>query len=177
MKKKKKRMLSIAGMCCCGFLAAVTVVSGTSAYLTDHEEIVNVINMGHNEIIPPEVFPPIPTPVPPSGSIVKKVQAKNTGDVPCYVRAYVICSEPIKAITGLDTTNWVKGNDGYYYYKKVVPVGGTTTYLFTGLTVADGYEEEQLEVTVYEESVQTSDGTNEYSNYQEAWKRFGGGGQ
>ena len=81
MKKKKKRMLSIAGMCCCGFLAAVTAVSGTSAYLTDHEEIVNVINMGHNEIIPPEVFPPIPTPVPPSGSIVKKVQAKNTGDV------------------------------------------------------------------------------------------------
>ena len=112
MKKKKKRMLSIAGMCCCGFLAAVTAVSGTSAYLTDHEEIVNVINMGHNEIIPPEVFPPIPTPVPPSGSIVKKVQAKNTGDVPCYVRAYVICSEPIKAITGLDTTNWVKGIAG-----------------------------------------------------------------
>ena len=48
MKKKKKRMLSIAGMCCCGFLAAVTAVSGTSAYLTDHEEIVNVINMGHH---------------------------------------------------------------------------------------------------------------------------------
>ena len=40
MKKKKKRMLSIAGMCCCGFLAAVTAVSGTSAYLTDHEEVV-----------------------------------------------------------------------------------------------------------------------------------------
>ena len=50
MKKKKKRMLSIAGMCCCGFLAAVTAVSGTSAYLTDHEEVVNVITMGKNEI-------------------------------------------------------------------------------------------------------------------------------
>ena len=95
MKKKKKRMLSIAGMCCCGFLAAVTAVSGTSAYLTDHEEVVNVITMGKNEITPPEVFPPIPTPVPPSGSVVKKVQAENTGDVPCYVRAYVVCSEPI----------------------------------------------------------------------------------
>ena len=66
MKKKKKRMLSIAGMCCCGFLAAVTAVSGTSAYLTDHEEIVNVNNMGHNEIIPQEEYPPIPTQLPPS---------------------------------------------------------------------------------------------------------------
>lgn len=76
MKKKKKRMLSIAGMCCCGFLAAVTAVSGTSAYLTDHEEVVNVITMGKNEITPPEVFPPIPTPVPPSGSVVKKYRPK-----------------------------------------------------------------------------------------------------
>lgn len=169
-------MLSIAGMCCCGFLAAVTAVSGTSAYLTDHDEVVNVITMGKNEIVPPEDFP-TPTPVPSNGSVVKKVQAKNTGNVDCYVRAYVICSEPVKEITGLDTTNWVKGNDGYYYYKKVVPVGGTTSYLFTGLTVADGYEKDQLEVTVYEESVQTTDGTKEYSNYQDAWKRFGGGGQ
>ena len=29
-------------------------------------------------------------------------------DVPCYVRAYITCSEPVKEFTGLDTTNWVK---------------------------------------------------------------------
>ena len=176
MKKKKKRMLSIAGMCCCGFLAAATAISGSSAYQTDHDEVVNIIRTGNNTIIPDEDFP-TPTPVPSSGSVEKKVRAKNTGDVPCYVRAYITCSEPVKEFTGLDTTNWVKGNDGYYYYKKAVPVGGTTTYLFTGVTVADEYEQDNLEVTVYEESVQTTDGQKEYTSYQEAWKRFGGGGQ
>lgn len=107
MKKKKKRMLSIAGMCCCGFLAAATAISGSSAYQTDHDEVVNIIRTGNNTIIPDEDFP-TPTPVPSSGSVVKKVRAKNTGDVPCYVRAYITCSEPVKEFTGLDTTNWVK---------------------------------------------------------------------
>ena len=46
-----------------------------------------------------------------------------------------------------------------------------------GVTVADEYEQDNLEVTVYEESVQTTDGQKEYTSYQEAWKRFGGGGQ
>lgn len=105
MKKKKKRMLSIAGMCCCGFLAVATAISGSSAYQTDHDEVVNIIRTGNNTIIPDEDFP-TPTPVPSSGSVVKKVRAKNTGDVPCYVRAYITCSEPVKEFTGLDTTNW-----------------------------------------------------------------------
>ena len=105
MKKKKKRMLSIAGMYCCGFLAAATAISGSSAYQTDHDEVVNIIRTGNNTIIPDEDFP-TPTPVPSSGSVVKKVRAKNTGDVPCYVRAYITCSEPVKEFTGLDTTNW-----------------------------------------------------------------------
>lgn len=100
-------MLSIAGMCCCGFLAAATAISGSSAYQTDHDEVVNIIRTGNNTIIPDEDFP-TPTPVPSSGSVVKKVRAKNTGDVPCYVRAYITCSEPVKEFTGLDTTNWVK---------------------------------------------------------------------
>ena len=98
-------MLSIAGMCCCGFLAVATAISGSSAYQTDHDEVVNIIRTGNNTIIPDEDFP-TPTPVPSSGSVVKKVRAKNTGDVPCYVRAYITCSEPVKEFTGLDTTNW-----------------------------------------------------------------------
>lgn len=61
-------------------------------------------------------------------------------------------------------------------------VGSSMAYLtdhdlFTGVTVADEYEQDNLEVTVYEESVQTTDGQKEYTSYQDAWKRFGGGGQ
>ena len=101
MKKKKKRMLSIAGMCCCGFLAVATAISGSSAYQTDHDEVVNIIRTGNNTIIPDEDFP-TPTPVPSSGSVVKKVRAKNTGDIVWIYNGYndpwiyVLCDSPHK---------------------------------------------------------------------------------
>lgn len=82
-EKKKKRMLSIAGMCCCGFLAAATAISGSSAYQTDHDEVVNIIRTGNNTIIPDEDFP-TPTPVPSSGSVVKKSEQK-------YRRCTLLC--------------------------------------------------------------------------------------
>ena len=91
--------------------------------------------------------------------------------------AYITCSEPVKEFTGLDTTNWVKGNDGYYYYKKSCSSWRNNNLSVYRVTVADEYEQDNLEVTVYEESVQTTDGQKEYTSYQEAWKRFGGGGQ
>ncbi len=81
----KKRMLSIAGMCCCGFLAVATAISGSSAYQTDHDEVVNIIRTGNNTIIPDEDFP-TPTPVPSSGSVVK-VRAKIQ-EMYRYVRAW-----------------------------------------------------------------------------------------
>lgn len=81
--KKEKRMLSIAGMCCCGFLAAATAISGSSAYQTDHDEVVNIIRTGNNTIIPDEDFP-TPTPVPSSGSVVKKSGQK-------YRRCTLLC--------------------------------------------------------------------------------------
>ena len=66
---------------------------------------------------------------------------------------------------------------GYYYYKKAV-TGWRNNNLsvYGGLLLTDEYEQDNLEVTVYEESVQTTDGQKEYTSYQEAWKRFGGGG-
>lgn len=44
----------------------------------------------------------------------------------------------------LDGTNWIKGSDGYYYYKSPVAVGGTTQTLpvtVTSRTLPDGEED------------------------------------
>ena len=124
---------------------------------TDHENVWNRMVFGHNTSTIDEEFP-TPTPVPPGKSVVKRVKIRNEGSVACYIRAALIFSEPIEAIEGLDTKNWVKGEDDYYYYKKPVSEGESTTELFTGIRVAKEMEQKELEVSVYEESVQIQKG-------------------
>ena len=153
MKKKTKRLFFLAGAAGCTMAAAIWLLPGTSAYFTDHESVWNRMVFGHNTSTIDEEFP-TPTPVPPGKSVVKRVKIRNEGSVACYIRAALIFSEPIEAIEGLDTENWVKGEDDYYYYKKPVSEGESTTELFTGIRVAKEMEQKELEVSVYEESVQ-----------------------
>ena len=110
-------------------------------------------------------------------SVVKRVKIRNEGSVACYIRAALIFSEPIEAIEGLDTKNWVKGEDDYYYYKKPVSEGESTTELFTGIRVAKEMEQKELEVSVYEESVQIQKGNMVFHGYREAWDAYERGGQ
>ena len=120
MKKKTKRLFFLAGAAGCTMAAAIWLLPGTSAYFTDHESVWNRMVFGHNTSTIDEEFP-TPTPVPPGKSVVKRVKIRNEGSVACYIRAALIFSEPIEAIEGLDTENWVKGEDDYYYYVKAVP--------------------------------------------------------
>ena len=136
----------------------------------------NRMVFGHNTSTIDEEFP-TPTPVPPGKSVVKRVKIRNEGSVACYIRAALIFSEPIEAIEGLDTENWVKGEDDYYYYKKPVSEGESTTELFTGIRVAKEMEQKELEVLVYEESVQIQKGNMVFHGYREAWDAYERGGQ
>ena len=144
MKKKTKRLFFLAGAAGCTMAAAIWLLPGTSAYFTDHESVWNRMVFGHNTSTIDEEFP-TPTPVPPGKSVVKRVKIRNEGSVACYIRAALIFSEPIEAIEGLDTENWVKGEDDYYYYKKPVSEGESTTELFTGIRVAKEMEQKELE--------------------------------
>ena len=112
MKKKTKRLFFLAGAAGCTMAAAIWLLPGTSAYFTDHESVWNRMVFGHNTSAIDEEFP-TPTPVPPGKSVVKRVKIRNEGSVACYIRAALIFSEPIEAIEGLDTENWVKGEDDY----------------------------------------------------------------
>ena len=106
MKKKTKRLFFLAGAAGCTMAAAIWLLPGTSAYFTDHESVWNRMVFGHNTSTIDEEFP-TPTPVPPGKSVVKRVKIRNEGSVACYIRAALIFSEPIEAIEGLDTENWV----------------------------------------------------------------------
>ena len=152
MKKKTKRLFFLAGAAGCTMAAAIWLLPGTSAYFTDHENVWNRM-------------------------VVKRVKIRNEGSVACYIRAALIFSEPIEAIEGLDTKNWVKGEDDYYYYKKPVSEGESTTELFTGIRVAKEMEQKELEVSVYEESVQIQKGNMVFHGYREAWDAYERGGQ
>ena len=81
------------------------------------------------------------------------------------------------SVNQLNTENWVKGEDDYYYYKKPVSEGESTTELFTGIRVAKEMEQKELEVSVYEESVQIQKGNMVFHGYREAWDAYERGGQ
>lgn len=172
-KKKTKMAAAVFGIC---VLTAIGVIAGTSAYLTDNAEVVNEIWAGWNETKTEEEFP-TPTPVSPGETVIKKVQIRNTGKVPCYIRVALIVSEGTVTLEGLDTESWVDGQDGYYYWQNVVQPGESTGELFTGVRVDHQTESETVTVTVYEESVQAVCGSVPYKDYREAWKYYLGGGE
>ncbi len=173
--KNKKIILTAAGFLCCSLIAVISAVSGTTtAYLSDHVQVNNQFTIGNNTTTVEEEFP-TPTPVPPGESVVKKVCIENQGEVPCYIRVALSYSEDIISLEGLDTVNWVDGNDGYYYYKKVVEVGETTTKLFTGVSIDQEAENTNINVNVFAESVQAADGSIPYKDYKDAWAHYEGG--
>ena len=176
---KKKRVMAAAAGLLCGMIAVISAVSGTAsatAYMSDHADVNNQFVVGNNTTTVEEEFP-TPTPVSPGEHVAKKVKVTNQGNVPCYIRVALSYSEDLIALENLDTENWEAGEDGYYYYKHVVEVGSSTTNLFSGVTAKGQAEASDIRIDVYEESVQTTDGSQPYKDYKEAWAHYGGGGQ
>ena len=55
----------------------------------------------------------------------------------------------------INTTNWVIGNDGFYYYKQVLEVGTSTENLLAKtITQATRADDAKLEVTVVHQAIQ-----------------------
>ena len=110
-------------------------------------------------------------------SVVKRVKIRNEGSVACYIRAALIFSEPIEAIEGLDTENWVKGEDDYYYYKNRFQKAKARRNCLPESALQKEMEQKELEVSVYEESVQIQKGNMVFHGYREAWDAYERGGQ
>ena len=180
----KKRIF--AGM---GILLGVLVgVQGTAAYQSAYDKAVNIVTPGNISSEIGEDFPNPPTIVPDKDiDIAKKIwvsnnpSGQNKTGTDCYVRVAVGYSNSDigKAVTmkNTDSENWIYGDDGFYYYKKILREGESTTQLCTGFLIDHARVEKkywkllnEFQIQVYQESVEA----RLFDNYQKAWEYYTG---
>lgn len=100
------------------------------------------------------------------GSIIsKRVSVLNTGANPCWVRVKLTNGADGEAdsdeITDLDINlkDWIAGDDGYYYYSKVLEPGVETEKLFSQIKISgsadSSYLGKILKLTVWAFAVQS----------------------
>lgn len=160
-------------------LTGVCLCTSLYAYLSSHDNQINYFTAGQNSI---EIKEEFPTPDPkPGGSIKKVVTIKNNGDVPCFVRTQILFSngeaEGVSTLA-LNKVDWTeRQQDGYYYYRHILPVGKSTPALLTAVKIAESANLDELkefEIFVYSESVQ-AEGFREEA-YLEAFESLTQGG-
>ena len=116
----------------------------------------------------------------------KRVGSVNTGDIACFVRLMVhptiVGDDGMTllpagfgneiVICDLNTTDWVDGGDGYYYYLHVLNPGVSTTTLghdlFTQVQLAHGLGSAYNDATLHIEVKCESSDTKKW-NYRQGW--------
>ena len=148
MKIAQKTSLAVL---VCG-VCLLLLTGGICAYLISTANQANSFTVGENV----------------TQSYEKKVMVRNVRNVPCYVRVFAEFSDPEQADAmrlDFNTTDWtVKQTDGYYYYKKILPVGEATAPLFEEIYAEK--DSAKLELIVYSESVQAEGSTSPQEAFQ-----------
>lgn len=170
----KKKALVIALLVICLSLIGF----GTAAYFTHEDTATNVITSGNiqiklNEWADKENETPFEavTGVMPGAKVTKIVEVTNTGGKPAWVR--VKADKTIQLAQGVEgtpdtslvelninTENWTRGTDGFYYYNEALQPGATTAPLFTTVTfdtaMGNMYQNSTATVAVTAQAVQTA---------------------
>ena len=146
----------------------LAVAGGTLAWLTSNTgPVVNTFTPAHVTCQVDETF---------DGTTKSDVKVKNAGDIPAYIRAYIVVTWKDAddaddnvygelPVEGTDytmeiptNTDWVQGSDGYYYYTRPVAVGDTTGTLISECKLTEkvvkpvGYD---LSVEIIAEAIQS----------------------
>lgn len=194
--KNNKKLLFLSGL-----FVALLSLGGTLAYFTYVDRLKNQFTVGHSSIAIEEEFEP-PKELEVGENIFKKrVQIKNNGTIPCYVRVYAdFSSSKIKKLASISSngadfisaelypeylpdgweyieeTNELLG--GYYYWTMPVEINKTTAPLFdtVKVTFENAGQVEDFDIILYSECVQILDknGT-EFSGaepWRQAWTEF-----
>ena len=161
-------------------IALALVGYGTAAYFTADGTATNVITTGSISITLDETsvdetgavsaFKDVAG-VMPGAEISKIVAVTNTGANSAWVRIGVdkridlaqgVTGEPDTGLVTMDlnTTDWTRGDDGYYYYNTVLQPGATTEPLFTAVhfaeTMSNMYQESRAILQVNAFATQTA---------------------
>lgn len=163
--KHKKKWLAVLVLL--GSILALLPFS--TAYLSHVETKDNLITIGNNDIMIEEDFTP-PKEWQPNTTYKKDVKIRNTGTVPCFIRVYAVISDTdVPAGLNIDTKNWTKHSDGYWYHSSIIDPGASTPSLFTKVMIQDASTEQlkTFDVIIYAESVQAE-------GYSDVWDAFAG---
>lgn len=180
--KGKKRVFACMGI----LLGILAGAQGTAAYQSAFDTARNMIVPGNIETEIDEDFPDPPSIIPGQDTEISKriwvsnsPSGKDVFSKDCFVRISLGYSNSDigKAVIlkGLDTENWIYSDDGFYYYKKVVHEGESTTPLCSGFTV-DRTKLEQtywnlikdFQLQVYEEAIESET----FGDYRSAWEYY-----
>lgn len=98
--------------------------------------------------------------------IIKRQSIRNNGDTGCMIRVRLNAS-PERLFTegalelDVNTGEWIKGDD-YYYYNKVLEPGEATSSVINGIFIKDKNQlTEDFDVSITQESIQYKISNNE----------------
>ena len=169
MKKKLKQLLrpqSLLYVLACALIMSLSF-SATYAWLIDRDEVMNEFVAAEDEIIIEEDFEP-PEELLPGSVFVKAPRVINTGNVPTFVRVRVVFSNvaalDILEPLDFDRENWYEHEDGFFYFRRVLQPGESTTDLFTQVRVREDVTVSDMldfEIIIYAESSMQPDPNEE----------------
>lgn len=139
-----KRLLHSKGMWTA--LAAVILVlsisvGSTFAYFTTYAEAEggHVLQL-HHDTRTKEEF----------SDWTKHVVLTNTGDRDCFVRLKAFCGSQLELEFSDANGKWSLGEDGYYYYSDILPVGADTLPIDIRINLPEGWDTDFNVVVVQE---------------------------
>lgn len=146
-----------------GILLLFGFVAGTIAWLTARANLTNAFEPGEVSVTVTEAF---------DDYIKSNVAVENTGTVPTYIRATIVASfiddtngritgeEPVMGrdytITFSNSTNWVRGSDGYYYYTQPVSPNASTDVLIDRAEQLIEYSGRSLHIQIASQGIQAT---------------------
>lgn len=189
MQKNKtihRRFYLVIAIACVGLLIGGSYLVYAAMTASDRKE--NDFQIGQVETqLFEENFDEDLTETPKNTAVPKEVRIKNTGTIEQFVRvmilpevrAKIVGDEQDKQVLPLNigtdieleemvSADWIKGEDGYYYYKEAVKPKEYTSYLFKKVKLSNQlssrYEQATLTITLKVEAINCA----EFA-YRDAW--------
>lgn len=116
-----KMFLDRKALCLGGAALLLTcgvTVGRAMAYFTTYAEASGggTVSLGFTETVPNEKVV----------DWTKEISIENQGDYDCFVRVKIFAGAKYQEGLEISGEGWSKGENDYYYYKDVIPAGGTT---------------------------------------------------
>lgn len=153
-------------------LVALVAIGATFALFTDSHSTLNTVTMGNVKITLTEpqfsedtdntntIANVVPRQVIDKDPTIENVGKTMRMSVCCWHMKALPRPSPRKSkrCSDIDGENWIKGEDGYYYYQNILAAGADPIVLFTKLTVPDWGNEindTEFKVNITAEAVQS----------------------